>query len=82
MTSFWAKNWKIKLNEVKSIHINFTEKRTGDPPPGFINGIKVLYENNAKYLGMTLDAKLYWKEHLKKNKIRAGTKIQTLLASG
>jgi hypothetical protein len=31
--------------------------------PIFINGTKVPYANTAKYLGMTLDAKLRWKEH-------------------
>jgi hypothetical protein len=31
----------------------------------FINGTKVPYANTAKYLGMTPDAKLQWKEHIK-----------------
>jgi hypothetical protein len=35
-------------------------------PPIFINGTHVPYANTAKYLGMTLDAKLRRKEHIKK----------------
>jgi uncharacterized protein YeeX (DUF496 family) len=34
----------------------------------FINGTKVPYANTAKHLGMTLDAKLRWKEHIKKKR--------------
>jgi hypothetical protein len=31
-----------------------------------INGTKVPYANTAKYPGMTLEAKLWWKERFKK----------------
>jgi len=34
--------------------------------PIYINHQVVPYENTAKYLGMTLDAKLWWKPHVKK----------------
>jgi hypothetical protein len=34
----------------------------------FINGTKVPYANTAKYLGITLDAKLQWKEHIKEKR--------------
>ena len=36
-----------------------------NPPNLEINGAIVPYENNAKYLGMNLDAKLRWKHHIK-----------------
>jgi hypothetical protein len=54
-----------KLNESKSVHINFTSKKIRQQPI-FINGTKVPYANTAKYLVMTVDAKLRWKEHIKK----------------
>jgi hypothetical protein len=43
----------------------------------------VPYENTAKYLDMTLDAKLRWKPHVNKKKGRTRTEIQkNVLANG
>ena len=61
----WTKKWRIKLNESKSVHVEFTNKRC-EHKSVFINDVKVPYENTAKYLGMTLDAKLRWKPHVKR----------------
>ena len=61
----WTKKWRIKLNESKSTHINFTHRNIVNLPI-FMNNNEVPYANTAKYLGFTLDAKLKWKEHVKK----------------
>jgi len=53
----WTRKWRIKLNETKSEHIDFTNKRN-EHKPIYINHQAVPYENTAKYLCMTLDAKL------------------------
>lgn len=63
--SNWCKSWKIKLNESKSVHVNFTLRNIENPPNVTLNNIIVPIENKAKYLGMTLDTKLHWKEHIK-----------------
>jgi hypothetical protein len=63
--AIWTKKWRIKLNESKSVHINFTNKRITQRPI-YINGTQIPYASTAKYLGMTLDTKLRWKEHIKK----------------
>jgi hypothetical protein len=63
--AIWTRKWRIKLNEPKLVHIDFTNNNIRQKPI-FINGTKVQYANTAKYLGMTLDAKLRWKEHIKK----------------
>jgi hypothetical protein len=60
--AIWTRKWRMKLNESKSVHIDFTNKIKQQQI--FINGTKVPYANTAKYLGMTLDAKLRWKEHI------------------
>lgn len=65
--SKWTKRWRIKLNEAKSSHINFTYRKI-DTIPILVNGKVIPYCLTAKYLGMTLDTKLKWKEYVKKKK--------------
>jgi hypothetical protein len=60
----WTRKWRIKHNESKSVHIDFTNNKIRQQPI-FINATKVPYASTAKYLGMILDAKLRWKEHIK-----------------
>ena len=60
----WTSKWNIKLNESKSSHINFTNKTIRYLPID-IHGCRIPYCNSAKYLGMNLDAKLKWNEHVK-----------------
>lgn len=74
--SKWTNKWKIKLNESKSVHVNFTNKNLVDPPQINLNGARVSIQNTAKYLGMTLDVKLRWKEHVKKKKIELENKYR------
>ena len=44
----------------------------------YLDGIKIPYSNNAKYLGMTLDTKLRWKEHIKKKRIELDIRLSKL----
>jgi hypothetical protein len=61
----WTKQWRIILNEIKSVHVNFTHRKVGYiQVTTSINLIPCA--NMAKYLGMTLHAKQQWKEHVKK----------------
>lgn len=71
----WMKKWRIKLNETKTVHVNFTNKYVIWIPI-VINSKQIPYANTAKYLGMTLDAKLKWKEHVKMKKKRTRNQIQ------
>lgn len=63
----WTNSWRIVLNESKSTHVNFTYKKV-DRLPVYLNSAQIPYANEAKYLGMTLDAKLKWKSHVKKKR--------------
>lgn len=60
----WTKKWHIKLNSAKSTHVDFTNK-TLLRTPVYMDNVQVPYANTAKYLGITLDAKLRWNEHVK-----------------
>lgn len=73
----WTKRWRIKLNESKSVHINFTNRRL-EHIPVIINNQIVPYANTAKYLGMTLDTKLRWKAHVKKKRDELGLKYRKM----
>uniref|UniRef100_A0A0A9YSX4 Putative RNA-directed DNA polymerase from transposon X-element n=2 Tax=Lygus hesperus TaxID=30085 RepID=A0A0A9YSX4_LYGHE len=63
----WTAKWRIKMNEAKSVHVDFTNRRISYIPI-HLNSKVIPYANEAKYLGMTLDAKLRWKAHVKKKK--------------
>lgn len=66
--SQWTKKWRVKLNELKSVNVNFTNIIIQNNVPIVINDTIVPIENTAKYLGMNLDVKLRWKEHVKKKR--------------
>jgi ABC-type dipeptide/oligopeptide/nickel transport system ATPase component len=53
----WTRKLLIKLNEAKSVHVDFTNKKCL-PIPTTINDEVIPHSNTAKYIGMTLDAKL------------------------
>ncbi len=73
----WTKKWKIKLNESKSVHVDFTNKKI-EHKQLYINNQIIPHENTAKYLGITLDAKLRWKAHVKKKREELGLKYQKM----
>lgn len=72
----WTKKWKIKLNEMKSVHVTFTNRIVSNPPRIKLGEVDIPQEKTAKYLGMTLDAKLNWKDHIKKKKIECELKYR------
>jgi hypothetical protein len=63
----WARKWRIKLNEIKSTYINFTNQKL-DQRSILLNDVRIPPANTAKCLGMTLDAKLRCKAHIKKKR--------------
>jgi hypothetical protein len=54
-----------QAQQIQIIHMDFTNKKIRQQPV-FINDTEVPYANTAKHFGMTLDARLRRKEHIKK----------------
>ncbi|KAK9878385.1 hypothetical protein WA026_021692 [Henosepilachna vigintioctopunctata] len=73
----WTNYWSIKLNESKSVHINFSNKRNQYIPIS-INNAPISYSNTAKYLGITLNAKLLLKAHVKSKREELGLKYKKM----
>jgi hypothetical protein len=72
--AIWTRKWRIKLNKSKLVHIDFTNNKIKQQPIF----IKVPYANTAKYFGMTLDAKLRWKEHIMKKHDELNIKVRKM----
>lgn len=70
--SDWAKQWKISLNESKSVRVDFA-LRPHNFEPVYLDNKPVPVASSAKYLGMHLDSRLTWQSHVRKkrNHIRA-----------
>lgn len=59
--------WKIAINCEKSQAIYFSRKRKACFLPQVninVNNVDIEWENNVKYLGVTLDTKLTYKDHI------------------
>lgn len=55
----WTKRWRIKLNETKSTHIDFVNRRPNKSSI-IVNNNLIPYDNIAK-LSMHLNVRLRWK---------------------
>jgi hypothetical protein len=63
--SIWRTKWWIHLKKSKSVHTYFTKYKIRQQS-AFITGTQVPHEYTQKCLGITLDAKLQRKQHIKK----------------
>jgi hypothetical protein len=61
----WIHTWKIKINETKSIQVNFTLRR-GQCPQVTLNNNNIPQNPSVKYLGIHLDSRFIWKKHVTK----------------
>jgi hypothetical protein len=63
----WIRKWKIKINETKSIQVNFTLGREQYPRVS-LNINNIPQSPSVKYLGIYLDSRLTWKDHVTKKR--------------
>lgn len=75
LTQLWLKKWNIKVNAEKSTHVTFTLRKE-DCPPVALNGVIIPPSNCVKYLGLYIDRRLTWKQHitLKRQQLNIKTK--------
>ena len=73
----WLQNWNIKINAEKSIHVTFTLRKE-DCPPIFLNGTRIPKQNKVKYLGLHLDRRLTWKDHIKMKREQLNMKTKKM----
>ncbi|CAK9820324.1 RNA-directed DNA polymerase from mobile element jockey [Anthophora plagiata] len=67
----WSHRWKIKVNTDKCKHITFTLKK-GTISDLKLNNTSLPQTKSVKYLGLHLDSKLTWEQHIRSkiNQIR------------
>jgi hypothetical protein len=69
--------WKIKINETKATQVTFT-LRKNQCPPIFFNNILIPESSSIRYLGMHMDKKLTWREHIVKKRKQIDLKFKQL----
>ncbi|VVC28684.1 Reverse transcriptase domain [Cinara cedri] len=72
-----TRRWKIKINGDKSVHVNYTLRKTENIPI-LLSQTLIPQKDSAKYLGMHLDSRLNWKHHVRQKKIQVKEKIRKL----
>ena len=73
----WTRRWKIKINGDKSVHVNYTLRKTENIQI-LLNQSPIPQKYSAKYLGMHLDSRLNWKHHVRQKKIQIKEKMRKL----
>jgi hypothetical protein len=74
----WTNKWRVKINATKSKHVVFTLNTKYAFFPVQLGNDIIPRHNSAKYLGITLDAKLNWSEHITIKKATVKEKLRNL----
>ena len=72
-----SEKWRIKVNQNKSTHITFTIRK-GQCPPIRIKQTTIPQGSTVKYLGLHLDSKLTWREHITKKRKQLDLKTREI----
>ena len=74
----WSKLWGMKFNAEKCIQMTVTNKRKSFSYQYQLNEEKLSKENKIKYLGIIIDNKLNFKEHIQDKSKKATTVLNML----
>lgn len=67
----WFSKWRLKINTVKTMAILFNKRQTKSSPKLTILGHQIPWSTSVKYLGVTLDRNLSFRQHMQKTVIKA-----------
>jgi hypothetical protein len=73
----WLKNWRININETKSMQVTFTLKK-GKCPAVYLNNTALPQSSAVKYVGFHMDSRLTWKQHIAKKRKQIELKVKDL----
>lgn len=73
----WFKKWNIKVNADKSSHVTYALRKE-DCPPVTIDGELIPKSNSAKYLGLQIDKRLTWKDHIRNKRKQLNIKTKKM----
>lgn len=73
----WLVKWKIKANELKSLHVTYTLNRNTCPPVT-LNGQQLTQADDTKYLGLHIDRRLTWRKHIFTKRKQLGLKLRQM----
>jgi len=59
----WLKNWRIKTNGIKSVHVTFTTRKEICPLVT-LNDLRIFQAEDAKYLRLHLECRLNWTKNI------------------
>jgi hypothetical protein len=67
----WFSKWRLKINSVKTMAILFNKRQTKNCPKLSIQGHQIPWSTSVKYLGVTLDRNLTFRQHMQKTVTKA-----------
>lgn len=74
----WFRLWRIDVNPTKSVAVLFTRKRAAPSSALTVFGEDIQWKPSAKYLGVTLDKGLRFKQHIETARNKACATIKLL----
>lgn len=73
----WLKKWRVKASATKSTHVTFT-LRKGNCPPVWLGNNNLPQSDSVRYLGVHLDRRLTWKNHIKTKRDETNIRFRTM----
>ena len=60
----WCTSWGFKLSKDKTVAVIFTHRLVTDPTRLEIDGVRLQWKNEARFLGVIFDHRMTWKQHV------------------